>query len=142
MPHLQRKLERRAAVDAADVARLAQRVQQPVDVALGKPELPRELRDAARPIAARERFEHLEGLDHRFFHGLSYCTSIWNSVLLFEPSTAAALRPPQRPRRQPSMRWVRFNRTIEPLATARLGVVLAGEVVADLRAGYALSLHE
>ena len=40
------------------------------------------------------------------------------------------------------MRWLRFNRTTEPPATARLGVVLAGEVVADLRAGYALSLHE
>lgn len=38
------------------------------------------------------------------------------------------------------MRWVRFNRTAEPPSLARLGVVLNGVTVGDLRAGYASML--
>jgi len=39
------------------------------------------------------------------------------------------------------MRWVRFNRTAEPPSLARLGVVLNGVTVGDLRAAYASLLH-
>ena len=39
------------------------------------------------------------------------------------------------------MRWVRFNRTAEPPSLARLGIVLNGVSVGDLRAGYASMLH-
>ena len=39
------------------------------------------------------------------------------------------------------MRWVRFNRTAEPPSLARLGIVLNGAAVGDLRAGYASMLH-
>ena len=40
------------------------------------------------------------------------------------------------------MRLARFNRHVEVPSLARLGVVLPGDVVADLRAGYALFLSE
>ena len=40
------------------------------------------------------------------------------------------------------MRLARFNRHVEVPTLARLGVVLASDTVADLRAGYAAFLHE
>ena len=40
------------------------------------------------------------------------------------------------------MRLVRFNRNVEPPGLARLGILVGADLVADLRAGYALYLHQ
>ena len=70
------------------------------------------------------------------------CVSIWNTVVRAARAIEAvggstSITGWLRSLRSVAMRLVRFNRNTEAPSLARLGVVLASEVVADLRAGYA-----